>query len=257
MTQTQRDFYETNGYLVFPDALSASELQAIRAAADRAEARWRADTMLPGQRGPGLEQVQAPIEYDPLLLELLWHPVVFPVVRAILGDDVQMIDNDYFITPPGTASTHAGWHHDVGMNGVFHPRSTLMVKAFFLLSDVLPGSGGTALLPGSHRMEDDGNLPHGDPNQSPEVAQMSGAAGTAYLFNGRIWHAAVPNTGATPRRALIYNYGHFWMKQWDGYAPGERLLSDARASGDPVRMQLLGIGDAYGQHLPSVKVSAS
>lgn len=249
MTQAQRDFYEANGYLVFPDALPPSKLTAVREAADRAEARWRADVSLPGQRGPGLWQVQAPIEYDPLFLQLLWHPVVFGSVREILGDDVQMIDNDYFITPPGTASTHADWHHDVGMNGVFHPRSTLMVKAFFLLSDVLPGSGGTALLPGSHRMEDDAALPHGDPNAAPNVVQMSGTAGTAYLFNGRIWHAAVPNTGSSPRRALIYNYGHFWMKMWDGYAPSERLRDEAKASGDPVRMQLLGLGDAYGQRL--------
>jgi hypothetical protein len=40
------------------------------------------------------------------------------------------------------------------------------------------------------------------------------------------------------------------MKIWPGYEPSERLLQAARASGDPVRMQLLGIGDPYGQSLP-------
>jgi hypothetical protein len=59
----------------------------------------------------------------------------------------------------------------------------------------------------------------------------------------------VNNDSDQPRKVLIYNYGHFWMKMWSGYEPSERLLSEARASGDPVRKQLLGIGDAYGQAL--------
>ena len=74
---------------------------------------------------------------------------------------------------------------------------------------------------------------------------MTGKAGTAYLFNGRTYHAAVNNNSDTPRRVLIYNYGHFWMKMWQGYEPSKRLVDAAIASGDPVRKQLLGIGDAY------------
>src|SRR6266542_346173 len=196
MTDEQRIFFETNGYLVIPDALDAAELARVRAAADRAEAVWRADPSRLGQRNPNLEQVQAPIEYDDVFLDLLAHPKVFPIVREILGDDVSMIDNDYFISPPRTG-THAHWHHDVGMAGVSHPRSVLMVKVFYLLTDVSTEGGGTAILPGS-------------------------------------------------RRILIYNYGHFWMKIWQGYEPSEALKAKATT---PVMKQLLGIGDAYGTAL--------
>ena len=63
--------------------------------------RRRASALRLG-RGAALDQVQAPVEYDDVLLGLLWHPVVFPLVRALIGDDAQMIDNDYFITPPHT-----------------------------------------------------------------------------------------------------------------------------------------------------------
>ncbi len=38
MTDEQRLFFETNGYLVIPDALSPEELARAREAADRAEA---------------------------------------------------------------------------------------------------------------------------------------------------------------------------------------------------------------------------
>src|SRR5690349_12935215 len=102
MTDEQRLFYETNGYLVLPNALPPVQLAQVRAAADRAEVIWRADPSRPGGRGTNLEQVLAPIEYDDVLLNLLTHPLVFPIARELLGDDIMMIDNDYFISPPHT-----------------------------------------------------------------------------------------------------------------------------------------------------------
>lgn len=250
MTDEQRILFESNGYLTFPNALTNEELKRVRAAAERAEQTWRDDTSRPGIRSAALEQVQSPIEYDDALLELLWHLKVFPTIREIVGEDVMMIDNDYFITPPKTPSTHANWHHDVGMRGVYHPRSVLMVKVFYLLTDVNADSGGTAMIPGSHRFPEGFQFPNPQhPKDMPGAVQMTGKAGTAYLFNGRIYHAAVNNDSDLPRKVLIYNYGHFWMKMWQGYEPSQRLIDEAKQSADPVRMQLLGIGDAYGQSL--------
>ncbi len=246
MTDEQRLFYEANGYLVIPHALPPDALADVRAAADRAESLWRADPTRLGIRGPNLEQVQAPIEYEETLLNLLAHPVLFPIVRELLGEDVSMIDNDFFITPPNRPS-HAHWHHDVGLAGVYHPRSTLMVKVFYLLTDVPKGGGGTALIPGSHRFPTDFALPHVEnADVMPGHVRMEYPAGTAYLFNGRIYHAALNNITSETRRVLIYNYGHFWMKIWQGYEPSEALKSRAKTR---VMKQLLGMGDAYGTSL--------
>jgi ectoine hydroxylase-related dioxygenase (phytanoyl-CoA dioxygenase family) len=253
LTDEQQITFEANGFLVVRQALGPEELAGVQDAAEKAEATWRADSSRLGIRTEVLEQVQAPIEYDDRLLALLWQPKVFPLVRALLGDDVSMIDNDYFITPPRTPRTHAGWHHDVGLSGVYHPRSVMMVKVFYLLSDVDADSGGTAMVPGSHRFPMDFRFPNvADPREMPGAIQMTGKAGDAYLFNGRTYHCAVNNDSDRPRRVLIYNYGHFYMKVWQGYEPSERLLNEAQASGDPVRMQLLGLGDAYGQSLAGV-----
>ncbi|HZO88261.1 MAG TPA: phytanoyl-CoA dioxygenase family protein [Chthonomonadaceae bacterium] len=242
MTDEQRLFFETNGYLVIPDALSPEELARAREAADRAEAAWRADPTRLGVRRENLQQVQAPIEYDDYFLDLMEHPKVFPLVREILGNDVSMIDNDLYISPPHT-STHARWHHDVGMPGVYHPRSVLMVKVFYLLEDVPPGGGGTLFLPGSHRFPMDFPLPNVEnPPDMPGHVEMAFPAGTAYFFNGRCFHAASDNTSDKPRRVLIYNYGHHWMRIWPGYEPSQRLLASAQTA---VRKQLLGMGPAY------------
>ncbi len=178
MTDEQRLFYETFGYLVLPDALSPAELAAAREASARAE-----------------------------------------------------------------APSHTGWHHDVSLAGVYHPRSTLMVKLFFLLEDVAENGGCTLFLPGSHRYPMDFPLPKvGNPAEMPGHVKMAFPAGTAYFFNGRLYHSATDNDSDSPRRVLIYNYGHHWMKIWPGYEPSERLRSRAET---PVRKQLLGMGDAY------------
>jgi hypothetical protein len=250
LTEEQRILFESMGFLTLPGALESDHLKHVQEAAEKAELAWRGDTSRPGIRSDTLEQVQAPIEYEEELLNLLWHPRTLHLVRELLGEDVMMIDNDLFITPPRTPKTHADWHHDVGMRGVYHPRSLLMVKVFFLLTDVNEDSGGTAMVPGSHRFSEDFVFPKVEgPKLMPGAVQMRGRAGDAYLFNGRVFHCAVNNDSDKPRKVLIYNYGHFWMKMWQGYEPSERLIRGAIESGDPVRKQLLGIGDAYGQSL--------
>jgi ectoine hydroxylase-related dioxygenase (phytanoyl-CoA dioxygenase family) len=248
LSDAQRLFFETNGYLVIPGALSPEELARVRAAADRAEAVWRADPTRLGLRKENLQQIQAPIEYDDTLFDLLEHPATFPLIREILGNDVSMIDNDYFISPPHTRS-HAHWHHDVGMPGVYHPRSVMMVKLFFLLEDVSEDGGCTLFLPGSHRFPLDFPLPEvKNPMEMPGHTKMAFPAGTAYFFNGRCYHAATDNNSDHARRVLIYNYGHHWMKIWPGYEPSEALQAKAKTA---VRKQLLGMGPAYMTSLPS------
>ncbi len=242
MTDEQRLFFEANGYLVIPDALSPEELARAQEAAGQAEALWEADPKRLGVRGKSLRQVQAPIEYDDLFLDLMEHPRTFPLIREILGDDISMIDNDFFLSPPHSTS-HAHWHHDVGMPGIYHPRSAVMVKLFFLLTDVAPNGGCTLFLPGSHRFPQDFKLPKvANPADMPGHAKMDRPAGTAYFFNGRTYHAATDNDSDTERRVLIFNFGHHWMKIWPGYEPSERLKESAQT---PLRRQLLGMGDAY------------
>lgn len=248
MTDEQRLFFEANGYLVIPDALSSEELATVRTACDRAEQEWRNDPSRLGERRSELQSVQAIIEYDPTFLDLMEHPNVFPLVREIVGDDIAMIDNDYFISPPVTRPAgHHVWHYDEGFTGVYHPRSTMMVKVFYALEDVPREGGPTAFVPGSHRFSADFAMPepaHYD--DMPGHVRMAVPAGTAYLFNGRIFHAALPNRGTTTRRVLIFNYGHVWMKPWQGYEPSERLIAAATT---PVRRQLLHAVPPYGSRL--------
>lgn len=243
LSEEQRLFFQANGYLIFRDALSPPELAAARRAADRAEARWRADPALPGVRRHDLEQVLGIMEYDPVLFDLLEHPLVFPVVRELLGPDVMMLDHDYFISPPGARIPH-GWHFDLAMPGIYHPRSLLMVKVFYVLEDIPPDGGATLLLPGSHLFLPETELPNPEvPEAMPGAVKMDLPAGAAYLFTGRTYHSAGNNESSLHRRLLIYNYGHKWMRVWQSYEPSASLAERATS---PMRRQLLGLTDPYG-----------
>jgi ectoine hydroxylase-related dioxygenase (phytanoyl-CoA dioxygenase family) len=207
LTEGQRRFFAEQGYLVVPEALSRAELAAVRAEADAAEARWRADLGLPGVRRPDLEQVLGIMEHGPALFDLLEHPRIFPMVRELIGPDVMMLDHDYFMTPPG-ATIPRGWHFDFDLPGVDHPRSRLMVKVFYVLEDVPPDGGATLVLPGSHRTPGGMALANSEvPEDLPGAVPMTLPAGSAYLINDRTYHSAGNNRSGIYRRLLIYTYG--------------------------------------------------
>lgn len=243
LTEEQRLFFEANGYLIVPEALGRRQLSTVRKAADAAEARWRADPELPGFRRPDLEQVLGIMEYDPVLLDLLEHPRTFPLVCELLGPDVMMLDHDYFISPPGAEIPH-GWHFDLNLAGVYHARSRLMVKLFFVLEDIPADGGATLVLPGSHVFPEEMELPNPEvPEEMPGAVKMDLEAGSAYIFTGRTYHSAGNNRSDVTRRLLIYNYGHKWMRIWQSYEPSPALVAAADA---PMRRQLLGLTDPYG-----------
>jgi ectoine hydroxylase-related dioxygenase (phytanoyl-CoA dioxygenase family) len=241
--QEQRARFAEDGYLIVPNALTPEELAPIREAARAAEARWRSDPSLPGVRRPDLEQVLGIMEHDPVLLDLLEHPRIFPLVREMLGPDVMMLDHDYFMTPPGAEIPH-GWHFDFAMPEVDHPRSLLMVKVFYVLEDIPEDGGATLVLPRSHRTPLEAEMPNAEtPEDLPGAVKMALPAGSAYLITGRTYHSAGNNRSDRYRHLLIYTYGHKWMRMWEEYRPSAGLAARA---GTPMREQLLGLTDPYG-----------
>lgn len=245
MTAEQRRFFTANGYLVLPGVLPPGELDAVRRAADEAEARWRADPGLPGTRIPEFLEIAAIMELHPLLFDLAEHPRIFPLVREALGPDVALIDHAYYITPPGGRIDGTAWHTDVRtrLRGVHHAGSTMMVRAMIALTDIAPDGGATLVLPGSHLQPDDGAIPApATPEEVPGAVPLACTAGSAYFFNGNLLHAPGNNRGALTRRVLLYNYGHKWMRMWRDHEPSPRLAAAART---PMRRQLLGLTPPY------------
>jgi ectoine hydroxylase-related dioxygenase (phytanoyl-CoA dioxygenase family) len=245
LTDSQRLFFEANGYLVIENALSADEIETLRQVTAEAEARWRRNPDLPGSRIPEFEQIEGIMEYHQVLFDLVEHPRVFPLVWKVVGPDIQVIDHAYYITPPGGTLKGSAWHTDLGkrVHGVFMPRSTLMVRVIYALDDVPANGGPTLVLPGSHRFMSDFPIPGVErPEDMPGCVALTCRAGTAYFYVGSLLHSPSHNRSNTTRRMLLYNYGHRWMRMWKGHEPSDWLIERAKT---PMRKQLIGQWRAY------------
>ncbi len=244
-TDQERLFYETNGYLVFENVLTPPQLEFLRTLVAEAEERWRREPDLGGERDPHFEQIAGILEYHPGFLDLVLHPEIFPRICDAIGPDVQLLDHACYITRPGGEVKGSAWHTDVGrrIGGVYHPRSTIMVRVLWTLTDVTLESGPTLVLPGSHRFPPDFTIPAVEwPEEMPGAQRIVVPAGSAYFFNGNLWHAPSNNVGKETRRVVLFNYGHRWMRMWQGHEPSEWLQEQATT---PMRKQLLGMWRSY------------
>ncbi len=200
--------------------------------------------------------VEPIISHDDVFVDILEHPVATRFAERMQGPDVMMIDNAYHVKIPKT-DAHTKWHrdaqkwnHDVG---AFSPEDRsrwesnqachtphFKIKIFYLLDDVDEATGPFSVVPGSHRWEE--NPPTLEKlDEMPDHVKMTGKAGSAVIWNGRLWHTALDNTDTKARRMLLFNYVHFGMKQYDMCIPrGEFRNRLNRERGDWCR-QLLGI----------------
>ena len=244
LSAAERHFFDTHGYLVLPEILTVEELAALRRAAARAHARWRADPQLPGTRIPEFLEIEGILEYDPLFFDLALHPRVFPKIREILGTDISLIDHGYYITPPGGHLDGSAWHTDTRerLPGIYHPGSTMMVRAMWALEEVSTDGGATLVLPGSHRTDEVEPPPMEVPEEMPDAVPLTCPAGSVYFFNGNLLHSPGTNQSTRTRHMVLFNYGHKWMRMWKGHEPSPEL---AAAATTPLRRQLLGLTGGY------------
>jgi phytanoyl-CoA hydroxylase len=251
ITEAQQKAFDRDGYVILRGVFTEDEIRRLREAADRAEQRWLADPGRTGTDEPYLRRVEPLVEYDDDFVDLLDHDAFFHVLRELMGSGVALLDTSYYITPPaqGWGDT-SEWHIDEALTGPMGAPVPLMAKVSITLDEIRGlEDGPTALIPGSHlRSYDDNPQSPADPRDMPDKLPLLVSPGDAVIFHGRVYHAAMPNTGSRTRRMLHYNYGHIWMKPWPGHEPSERVR--ARAKSDAAR-QLLHVSDHhYWDRLP-------
>ena len=239
MTEAQRDFFDQEGYLVVENALDAEMIGRLTAAADRVDRRERRSRKL-GDHGV-LSKFRAIVE-DDVFLELLDWPRTFPLIWDILGWNVQHYISHLIYYPPepdGEPNRRRHWHQDGGrpVPEMERPHPRLSLKVAFWLSDIdEPERGGIRIVPGSHRRD---RPPDPEPQADPDGAlQVQVKAGTAVLFDRRMWHARGTNTSEVTRKVLFLGYSYRWLRGLDyNLMPAEIL-----AKCGPIRRQLLGDG---------------
>jgi ectoine hydroxylase-related dioxygenase (phytanoyl-CoA dioxygenase family) len=262
LTAEQRQFFEEQGFLPVPSALSAERVDQLLLATFRIrqedDAAERSSTRTGDWRsrfhGPSSKQqdecdkhrwqARNIVVRDDSFLDLIDNPTTFLAVVEILGDNIFLMGSHVMVrerTPMSQeefARFGLDWHRDLGSSAIEmsepHPRLSVRV-AFWLTELNAPGQGAMQVVPGSHRLI--GRSAVNPATKHPYGAiEIHAKPGDALIFDQRLWHAAAPNITERPRICLFFAYGYRWLRP-DDY---REMSVDILERVSPVRRQLLG-----------------
>ncbi|MGH3007803.1 MAG: phytanoyl-CoA dioxygenase family protein [Gaiellaceae bacterium] len=225
--------FERDGFVVVPDALSPAEVRRLEAAVDRV---WERES-----GGSSPLHLLAFAGLDDVFLDLVDHSACLPLVAEVLGWNIYVYHCHLDIHPPESAAEPSWrWHQDGGRQNVEleSPRPRLSVKVAWFLTDVPTAEhGALRVVPGSHLRDSLSRE-----CEPPDAVPVLVSAGSAVIFDRRLWHARGDNRSGRARKALFYGYTHRWIRPRDdlGVEPG-------RVTGlTPLRRQLVGLGNGNG-----------
>jgi ectoine hydroxylase-related dioxygenase (phytanoyl-CoA dioxygenase family) len=146
---------------------------------------------------------RCPLAYDDFFLRVATHPRVLDVVAALLGDYyIIMLQNGLLNVPDVGNDQNAGqWHRDLNYQHFVSTRP-LSISALFCIDRFSAESGGTMMLPGSHKHEPFPSEDYVRAHETPIDAEP----GAVLVFDSMIYHRGGLNRTAEPRRAINHMY---------------------------------------------------
>ena len=254
LSSEQKQFVDTNGYLLINNALPPNVVAEIDAAVDEVFEKESAAGNLDAD---GKLNLRNCITHHEAFLQLLdWHKT-FPYACGVLNWNIQMITSHLIVLPskdepPDDVKTKIGLHRDGGTSyrEMQEPHPRILLKIAYAISDQSdPASGATVLVPGSNRLT-------GMPARDPETGWARGAismnvnAGDAFLFEQRTYHGIGHNWSGLPRKTIFMGYAYRWVKPMDYIMMPDELVDRC----NPIQKQLLGVvDDAMSFYIPQDK----
>ena len=110
LTDKEREFFNSNGYLIIENALPHDFNSRLIDVVDRVNDRERKP-----QHGNRLLSVTDVVKEDPAMIELVDNPRVFPKLWSILGWNIYLYHSHLDITPSENADDQpwsVAWHQD-------------------------------------------------------------------------------------------------------------------------------------------------
>ena len=228
MTHEQRYLFDLNGYLTvrgaLPDELVRrlnAELDLIDAmSAEQAEAAGATlQTRGDRDRYGRLEYTCSLLPYGGVFESLIDPPATVPLVEEMIGGPLRLDAMHFMARTTGRGSVlHHGYAELLAYSEYALNRDRfecVSVKIGYALTDVGPGDGPFAVIPGSHKsnfaVPGIRELPRaGDPLVEPITVQ----AGDAVLFSEDLTHGALVNGGDRVRRTIFVSYAPAFHSAW-------------------------------------------
>ncbi len=140
--------------------------------------------------------------------ELFAGPLIYPIVKAVLGDDFVLNSFSTVTSFPGSEHQHVHRDHellfpeDESTSFAVPPYAVTVAVPLVDLNETL---GGTAVWPGSHVR----SMPILARLKKPRPVRPK--MGSAYLMDYRLLHGGEPNQGQWPRPIIYLVYARPWF----------------------------------------------
>ena len=217
LTKKQKYQWKEDGYLVLKGVLSAQEIKNLTAVVDQMDEENRKHLLseVPQNRSDvkpyaGLNELNI-IEDNDIFVEMIDHPVTFPVVLELLGPFIQLSMSQAMIRPPNPENkglSHA-LHSDGGQAmqriRVDNNSLPLQIKIQYFLTPLAASEHGNfTIVPGSHhRPFPTAQLGNAESPHNAETVQLCVQAGDAAIFPHALWHGAASNRSSYARKTHL------------------------------------------------------
>lgn len=228
LDKEQREFFDSQGYLLLEAAVEPELLAALRRQFDAwveesrgrpepwgkiADGRARFD-LEPGHSAeqPALRRINAPTDISTDYYRAMRDSRIADAVADLVGPDLRFHHSKINSKLPG-AATAVKWHQDFP----FTPHSNDdLVTALLMLDDVRDDNGPLQVVPGSHRgplydLWHEGEFSGAVEEElarecRSQAVTCTAAAGSVCLMHTRLLHGSGPNLSARPRTLFIVVY---------------------------------------------------
>lgn len=229
LSPSQRLHFDVYGYVLLENVLTADEVARLKDALYRLrdERDLEEHRVYVNKRNECHFHVGHVVEYDPALLEYAANPKLVPLAEEIVGGSVRLEESEAIINrrdprepvvaDDNTFGFHTGTRHGWGTYYQEHRFRCLFVKTLAYLTDVGPDDGGTAVIPGSHRLRwPVPDIVEAALSDRRLIHQVEAKAGSVLLFPESLVHSTSKVHSDRERVVLISGYTPPFMREWPG-----------------------------------------
>jgi ectoine hydroxylase-related dioxygenase (phytanoyl-CoA dioxygenase family) len=221
------------GYTIIDGGFGADELRSMREKIDGVYER-QVREIGGGERLSAMNDADVArclVAYDDYFLRLAAHPRVISITSKLLGVNFLLMSQNGIINRSTDEHYQVTWHRDLNYQHFVSSRP-LAVSALVAVDEFSPETGGTCLIPASHKAE---VFP------SPEYVarhqiQVSAPAGSVLIFDSMVYHRSGHNSSGHTRRAVNHIYALPLIKQQFSLPK----IFGGRYADDPLLRRLIG-----------------
>ena len=228
------------GYTVVDSGLSHDDLEVFRRKIDGIYAEQvreiGGETRLKGMHDAHLARCL--IGYDDAFMQLAAHPRLITIATRVLGENFILMSQNGILNQSNDEHYQSTWHRDLNYQHFVSSRP-LALSALYCIDEFSAETGGTFLIPASHKSE---MFPSKDYVVAQE-RQVSARAGAILIFDAMVYHRSGHNRSGRVRRAVNHIFTLPLIKQQISFPK----MLQGRFSDDPFLRKLLGYDTETGE----------